>query len=135
MSILPTPSYRKCQEFIEKVKELRFKRVKDRQVRKFNNLLNKKEGNITWQSSPHTGRQVTPAAGASAQVVNRQATPATRAPPHAAISSEAGRQVPSAAGASPQATGRQVTQATEASPQVALNSQAGRQLLGLPLRQ
>ena len=58
VSILPTPTYRKCQEFIEKVKELRFKKVKDRQVRKFNNLLNKKEGNITWQNSPHTGRQV-----------------------------------------------------------------------------
>ena len=46
-SILPTPSYRKCQEFIEKFKKLRFKKVKDRQVRKFNNLLNRKEGNIT----------------------------------------------------------------------------------------
>ena len=40
-SILPTPRYRKCQKFIEKVKELRFKKVKDRQVRKFNNLLRK----------------------------------------------------------------------------------------------
>ena len=27
-SILPTPSYRKCQEFVEKVKELRFKKLK-----------------------------------------------------------------------------------------------------------
>ena len=44
-SILPTPSYIECQEYIEKVKELRFKKVKERQVRKFNNLLNK--GNIT----------------------------------------------------------------------------------------
>ena len=43
-SILPTPSYNKCQEFIEKVKELRFKKVKDRQVRKFNNLLKKRKG-------------------------------------------------------------------------------------------
>ena len=85
-SILPIPSYRKCQEFIEKVKELKFKKVKDRQVRKFNNLLNKKEGNITWQSS-----QVTPAARASPQVASRQATLAARAPPHVAISSQAGR--------------------------------------------
>ena len=99
-SILPTPSYRKCQEFIEKVKELRFKKVKDRQIRKFNNLLNKKEGNITWKSSPHTGGQVTPATGASPQAVNRQATLVTRAPTHAAISSQAGRQVLSATRAS-----------------------------------
>ena len=36
-SILPTPNYRKCQEFIENIKEIRFKKVKDRQVRNFNN--------------------------------------------------------------------------------------------------
>ena len=105
--MLPTPSYRKCQEFIEKVKELRFKKVKDRQVRKFNNLLNKKVGNITWQSSPHTGRQVPPAAGASPQVENRQASLNTRATPHAANNSQAGRQVHSATRASSGATGRQ----------------------------
>ena len=81
-----------------------FKKVKDRQVRKFNNLLNKKEGNITLQSS-----QVTPATRASPQVVNRQAIPATRA---TASSQE----------------GRQATQATKASPQVALNSQEGSQV-------
>ena len=33
VSILPGLSYIKCQEFIEKVKELRFKKVKDRQDR------------------------------------------------------------------------------------------------------
>ena len=70
-SILLIPSYNKCQEFIEKVKELRFKKVNDRQVRKFNNLINKKEGNITWQSSPHTGKEVTKATGASTQVAGR----------------------------------------------------------------
>ena len=75
-SILPTPSYSKYSKFIEKVKELRFKKVKDRQVRKFNNLLNKKEGNIIWQSSPHTDRQVTPSTGASPrQQTGRQLWP------------------------------------------------------------
>ena len=60
VSILPNPSYKQCREFIEKVKESRFKKVKDRQVRKINNSLNKKEGiitregNITWQSSQVT---------------------------------------------------------------------------------
>ena len=44
--------------------------VKDRQVRKWNHLLNKKEGNITWQS-----------------------TLATRASPQTAGNSQAGRQV------------------------------------------
>ena len=50
-SILPAPSYQQYQEFIEKIKEKRFNKGRDRQVRKFNNLLNKKEGSITWQSS------------------------------------------------------------------------------------
>ena len=49
---LPIPSYRKCQEFIEKVKELRFKKVMDIQVRKFNNLLKKgREYNLAKLSS------------------------------------------------------------------------------------
>ena len=45
-SILSTPMLRKCQEFVEKVGEIRLNKVKSRQVNKFNNLL-KKEGNIT----------------------------------------------------------------------------------------
>ena len=75
--------------------------VKERQVRKFNNLLNK--GNITWQSS-----QVTPATRASTQVANRQATPVMTmgAPPQIAFNSQAGR---------------------KSSSQVAFNSQAGSQ--------
>ena len=54
MSILSTSIFRKCQVFVEKVSELRFKKVKSRQVNKFNNLLCKKEGNITWEASPAT---------------------------------------------------------------------------------
>ena len=114
-SILPHPSYNKCQEFIEKVKDLRFKKVKDRQVRKFNNLLNKKEGNVTWQSTPNTGRQVTLATGASLWVAGRQVILATRASSQAVINFPA------------QATGRQVTPANGASPQAVASSQAGRQ--------
>ena len=37
---------RECQGFVEKVGEIRFNKVKQRQVNKFNNLL-RKEGNIT----------------------------------------------------------------------------------------
>ena len=93
MSILPAPSYQQCQEFIEKVMETRFTKVKERQVRKFNNLLNKKEGvitregSITWQSS-----QVFLAARASSQALNNQVIPATRAL-QAANNSQAGRQL------------------------------------------
>ena len=66
-SILTPPYYQQCQEFIEKIKEKRFIKVRERQVRKLNNLINKKEGGITWQSS-----QVSLAARAFPQVNNRQ---------------------------------------------------------------
>ena len=65
--ILTPPNYQECQEFIEKIKEKRFSKVRQRQVRKLNNLINKKEGNITWQSS-----QVSLAARASSQANSRQ---------------------------------------------------------------
>ena len=84
-SILTAPNYQQCQEFIEKIKEKRFNKVKERQVRKLNNLINKKEGGITWQSI-----QVFPAARASPWVNNRQAANnsqagrlISRAPPQA----------------------------------------------------
>ena len=48
--ILSIQRFRECQGFIEKVGEIRFNKVKQRQLNKFNNLLNKKEGNITWVS-------------------------------------------------------------------------------------
>ena len=67
-SILTPPNYQQCQEFIEKIKEKRFIKVRERQVRKLNNLINKKEGGITWQSS-----QVPLAARAFPQANNRQA--------------------------------------------------------------
>ena len=46
-SILSTQRLRECQGFVEKVGDIRFTKVKQRQLNKFNNLLNKKEGNIT----------------------------------------------------------------------------------------
>ena len=80
-SILTTPNYQQCQEFIEKIKEKRFHQVRDRQVRKLNNLINKKEGGITWHSS-----QVFLATRAFTWVNNRQA----------ANNSQAGRLTPRA---------------------------------------
>ena len=41
----------KCLQFIDNVSELRFLKIKERQVNKFNRLLLKKQGNITWYSS------------------------------------------------------------------------------------
>ena len=37
----------KCQQFIDKVSGLRFLKIKERQINKFNRLLLKKQGNIT----------------------------------------------------------------------------------------
>ena len=57
--------FRKCQGFIEKVGEIRFNKVKLRQVNKFNNLL-KKEGNITGISTQFSSSQAgrfTPSSG------------------------------------------------------------------------
>ena len=49
-SILTPLNYQECQDFIDKIKK-RFIKVRERQVRKLNNLINRKEGGITWQSS------------------------------------------------------------------------------------
>ena len=48
----------KCQQFIDKVSKLRFLKLKERQINKFNRLLLKKEGNIAWfinRANPHAG--------------------------------------------------------------------------------
>ena len=57
-SILSAQRLSEYQGFIEKVGEIRFTKVKQRQLNKFNNLLNKKEGNITRvNSSPNLASQ------------------------------------------------------------------------------
>ena len=60
----------KCQDFIDKVSELRFLKIKDRQISKFNRLLLKKEGNVTCftnRANPQAGSAsaVPPQAGSS----------------------------------------------------------------------
>ena len=42
-SILTAPNYKQCQEFKEKIKEKGFNKVKERQVRKLNNLIIKRK--------------------------------------------------------------------------------------------
>ena len=66
-SILSAQRLRQCQGFIENVGEIRFTKVKQRQLNKFNNLLNKKEGNITRansSNSPNLASQAVRQAGA-----------------------------------------------------------------------
>ena len=46
-SIISAERIRECQDFINKVSEIRFTKVRQRQLNKFNNLVTKKEGNIT----------------------------------------------------------------------------------------
>ena len=51
MSIISGQRLRECQGFVDKVGEIRFNKVKQRQHNKFQNLVNKKEGNITRVSN------------------------------------------------------------------------------------
>ena len=46
-SIISQERLEQCQQFINKVSELRFNKVKQRQINKLNHLVSKKEGNIT----------------------------------------------------------------------------------------
>ena len=46
-SIILQERLEQCQDFINKVSELRFNKVKQRQINKLNHLVTKKEGNIT----------------------------------------------------------------------------------------
>ena len=46
-SIISAERLRECQDFINKVSEIRFTKVRQRQLNKFNILVTKKEGNIT----------------------------------------------------------------------------------------
>ena len=46
-SIISAQRLRECQDFVDKVGEFRFNKVKLRQLNKFNLLINRKEGNIT----------------------------------------------------------------------------------------
>ena len=41
----------KCQELIDKVSEFGHSKAKQRQINRFNRLVERKEGNISWSSS------------------------------------------------------------------------------------
>ena len=61
-SIISTERLRECQGFVDKVGESRFNKVKLRQIKKFQNLVNKKEGNITRSSNNNSNNNL-PQAG------------------------------------------------------------------------
>ena len=53
-SIISTQRLRECQDFIDKVSKTRFNKVKQRQLNKFNLLINRKEGNITRSNNTNS---------------------------------------------------------------------------------
>ena len=53
-SIILQDRLEQCQDFINKVSELRFNKVKQRQINKLNHLVTKKEGNITINNNNTT---------------------------------------------------------------------------------
>ena len=61
VSIISTERLWECQGFIDKVGETRFNIVKLRQIKKFQNLVNKKEGNITWYSNNNSNNNLSQA--------------------------------------------------------------------------
>ena len=54
VSIISAQRLRECQDFVDKVGEIRFNKVKQRQLNKFNLLTNRKEGNITRSNNTNS---------------------------------------------------------------------------------
>ena len=75
-SLVLDSTMKKCQEFIDKVSELRYIKIKERQVNKFNKLI-KKQGNIIWFSAvpPAGNPQANNSSGESADAQAARATP------------------------------------------------------------
>ena len=86
VSILSTQRFRECQGLIEKVGEIRFNKVKHRQVNKFKNIL-RKEGNITGVSTLSSSQagSLLPRDSATSQAVSA-------APWEGLVTSQASRQ-------------------------------------------
>ena len=76
-SIISTQRLKECQDFIAKVGENRFNKVKQRQLNKFNLLTIRKEGNITRSNNTNT-KNLTSQAGNQFNPTNSQANPPTR---------------------------------------------------------
>ena len=120
-SIISAQRLRKCQGFIDKVGEIRFAKVKQRQLNKYNILLNKKEGNITRANTTTNPSNLVSQAG-------RQAS-ALLPPGEESNLSQAGRQA-----LLPPGEGSNLSQAGTHLPcrEVSNSLQAGRQVLSFP---
>ena len=141
-SIISAQRLRECQGFINKVGEIRFINVKQRQLNKYNILLNKKEGNITRANviipinsnnlASQAGRQAStllpPREGSNLSQTSRQAVtllPSGEGSNLSQAGSQAGALLPYLPGnCSPSFWGRK---------QFISGRQAGRQVLSFPL--
>ena len=65
-SIISAERLGECQDFINKVSDIRFIKVRQRQINKFNHLVTKKEGNITVANAVNNTQSIT-------NIVSRQA--------------------------------------------------------------
>ena len=74
VSIISTQRLRECQDIVDKVGEIRFNKVKQRQLNKFNLLTIRKEGIITRSNNTNTNN-VTLQAGNQVNQTNSQANP------------------------------------------------------------
>ena len=138
-SITSAQRLRECQGFIDKVGEIRFTKVKQRQLKKYNILLNKKEGNITKANATtnhsnlasQTGRQASallpPGEGSNLSQAGRQAV-ALLPPAEGSNLTQAGTHLPSREVSSSLQAGR-----CSPSPWGRKQSISGRQVLSFPL--
>ena len=67
-AIISTQRLRECRGFVDKVSEIRFTKVRQRQLNKFNILINKKEGNITRANAINLTNNLTSQAGRQASI-------------------------------------------------------------------
>ena len=143
-SIISAQRLRECQGFIDKVGEIRFTKVKQRQLNKYTILLNKKEGNITRANAitpinssklaSQAGRQASallPPWGKKQYISGRQAGSCSPSPGEGSNLSQAGRH-------SPYPWGRKQFISGRCSPSLREKRavhlrQAGRQALSFPL--
>ena len=76
MPIISAQRLRECQDFIDKVGEIRFNKVKQRQLNKFNLLTIRKEGNITRPNNTNINiNNLTIQAGSQINQTTSQANP------------------------------------------------------------
>ena len=93
-SIISAERLRECQGFIDKVSEVKFTKVRQRQLNKFNILINKKEGNITRANAVN----LTHSNNLGSQSVRQANTPPQEGNNPPQTSSQAGTLLPSREG-------------------------------------